>query len=294
MNNENPNTNVSDTTSEFKTVNPLEGSPSSVPTQSVNNTEQTQATVSSVPQESVSSTSNNAVANTAPAASHTVQQQEIISQAAQQTTAKVEEVKPVVDNSTPSSPENKDVNYKPPGKFKTFVLILFFAGLVAFIIFLPEIQAYIAENGFGKKKSSNENITTGKLVCTLDTNTSNLDKKLKRTFVFTDNKLESSTFMTTIKGDVTNDEKTLDGLAEQCKSIKSSVSDLDGINISCEYSSGKLVEKESFDYKTYDVEKVRAAYTEAGGDIIEYEYGYDIDKIMTSMRQSGFTCNKEK
>ena len=293
MNNENPNTNVSSDTSEFKTVNPLEAGTSSVPTQSINNTEQTQA-VSSTPQESVPNTNSDTVTNSVPSTSHTAQQQEIISQAAQQQTAKVEEVKPVVDNSTPSNPENKDINYKPPGKFKTFVLILFFAGLVAFIIFLPEIQAFIAENGFGKKKSSTENITTGKLVCSLDTNTANLDKKLKRTFVFADNKLESSTFMTTIKGDVTNDEKTLDGLAEQCKSIKSSVSDLDGINISCEYSSGKLVEKESFDYKTYDVEKVRAAYTEAGGDIIEYEYGYDIDKIMTSMRQSGFTCNKEK
>ena len=42
------------------------------------------------------------------------------------------------------------------------------------------------------------------------------------------------------------------------------------------------------------MEKVKTAYTEAGGDVLEYEYGHDIDKIQTTMLQGGFTCNKER
>ena len=37
-----------------------------------------------------------------------------------------------------------------------------------------------------------------------------------------------------------------------------------------------------------------AAYTEAGGSMLEFQKDDDIDHIMTNMRQGGFTCNKEK
>ena len=183
-------------------------------------------------------------------------------------------------------------NYKPPGKFKTFILLVFFALLIAFIIFLPEIQAFVAEYKSGNQTV--EEITTGKLVCTIDSNTVNLDKSVERIFSFTDKKLESAKFTTTIRGDITKDADALDELANQCNLIKQGVAGIDGITVGCEYEEGKIVEREHFDYKTFDIEKVRSAYTEAGGDVVEFEYGYDIDKVMTSMRQGGFTCNKEK
>ena len=185
-----------------------------------------------------------------------------------------------------------DINYKPPGAFKTLLLIIFFGGLVAFIIFLPEIQAYIAEYGFVGKGQTE--ITDGRLICTLDTNTTNLDKSFERTFIFADKKLESATFTTTTKGDITKDEKTLDELSNTCKMKKEYVSSISGIGITCDYSDGLLTEKEHFDYKDFDVEKVKTAYAEAGVDVIEYEYGYDIDKIKTSMLQAGFSCKIER
>ena len=185
-----------------------------------------------------------------------------------------------------------DINYKPPGAFKTLLLIIFFGGLVAFIIFLPEIQAYIAEYGFVGKGQTE--ITDGRLICTLDTNTTNLDKSFERTFIFADKKLESATFTTTTKGDITKDEKTLDELSNTCKMKKEYVSSISGIGITCDYSDGLLTEKEHFDYKDFDVEKVKTAYAEAGVDVIEYEYGYDIDKIKTSMLQAGVSCKIER
>ena len=195
-------------------------------------------------------------------------------------------------NAIENSSTNKNPNYKPPGAFKTFLLIVFFGGLVAFIIFLPEIQAFVAQQRSGKV-TSNE-ITTGKLICKLKTNTANLDKSFERIFNYTDKKLVSSTFTTVIKGDITEDATTLDELNEKCRLIKTSVADINGISITCDYASGILTEKETFDYKEYDMEKVKTAYTEAGGDVLEYEYGHDIDKIQTTMLQGGFTCNKER
>ena len=195
-------------------------------------------------------------------------------------------------NAIENGSTNKNPNYKPPGAFKTFILIVFFGGLVAFIIFLPEIQAFVAQQRSGKV-TSNE-ITTGKLICKLKTNTANLDKSFERIFNYTDKKLVSSTFTTVIKGDITEDATTLDELNEKCRLIKTSVADINGISITCDYASGILTEKETFDYKEYDMEKVKTAYTEAGGDVLEYEYGHDIDKIQTTMLQGGFTCNKER
>ena len=83
-------------------------------------------------------------------------------------------------------------------------------------------------------------------------------------------------------------------LNEQCTNIKANVAKMSGISVSCEYENGLLTEKESFDYATYDAEEVSAAYTEAGGSMLEFQKDEDIDLIMTNMRQGGFTCNKEK
>ena len=187
---------------------------------------------------------------------------------------------------------DKASNYKPPGVFKSLILILFFGGLVAFIIFLPEIQAYVADYMSGNTGASE--ITSGKLKCSLETNTTNFNKTFERVFVFSDKKLQSATFTSITKGDITEDEEALDQLNEVCKLKKDAVSTVGGVNVVCEYSNGLLTEREHFDYKNFNIETVKAAYAEAGADVIEYEYGYDIDKINTAMLQAGFTCKKEK
>ena len=204
------------------------------------------------------------------------------------------ETNPGPDKETLKQEKLKNIqnNYKAPSKFKTFMLIVFFILLIAFIFFLPEIQVYFSELTSGKKEE--EEITTGKLVCTLDASTTNLTKEIERVFTFTDKKLQSATFTTVIKGDPTKDEDALNEANDKCVLIKKSIKGVEGISVECKYEEGKLEEIEKFDYKTYEIEKVRTAYSEAGGEVVEYDYGHDIDKVMTSMRQGGFTCNKEK
>ena len=185
-----------------------------------------------------------------------------------------------------------DVEYKPPGKANTVMLIIFFIALIAFVIFLPDIQALIAQYKAGPVEV--EEIKTGKLVCSLTSSTVNLDHEITRVFEYTDDKLQSAKFTTIIRGDATIDEETLDEYNAQCKQIKENLDGLTGVSLNCEYENGKVTEKESFDYATYNIEDVTAAYAEAGGTVLEFEFEQDINSVMTNMRQGGFTCSKEK
>ena len=185
-----------------------------------------------------------------------------------------------------------DVNYKPTSTGNTVMLVIFFIVLIAFVIFLPDIQTLIAQYKAGPVEV--EEITSGKLVCTLSSNTVNLDRDITRVFEYSDNKLVSAKFTTIVRGDPSLDEETLDELNAQCEQIKTNVQELEGASVSCSYEDGKLTEQETFDFGTYKIEEVSAAYTEAGGTVIEFQAGEEIDSVMTNMRQGGFVCNKEK
>lgn len=184
-----------------------------------------------------------------------------------------------------------EVEYKPPSKFKVGLMLFFFVLILAFIIFLPEVTQYMSDLFDKKDKTVNE-ITTGKLVCKLDSTTANLDKNYVRTFQFTDNKIEKVTFETTTRGDITQDEATLNELNKQCTNIRDGLESLNGASIECDYQDGKLVETEKFDLVTYDYEQTSAAYTEAGADMLKFDNGEDVDKVKTSMLQAGFSCEK--
>ena len=184
-----------------------------------------------------------------------------------------------------------EVEYKPPSKFKIGLMLFFFVLILAFIIFLPEVTQYMSDL-FDKKDKTVIEITTGKLVCKLDSTTANLDKNYVRTFQFTDNKIEKVTFKTTTRGDITQDEATLNELNKQCTDIRDGLESLNGASIECDYQNGKLVETEKFDLATYDYEQTSAAYTEAGADMLKFDNGEDVDRVKTSMLQAGFSCEK--
>ena len=185
-------------------------------------------------------------------------------------------------------------NYQPPSKFKMAMTIFMIVSIILFGMFLPEISTGINKFLGPKAEGPAPDPTTGTLVCTLESNTSNLDKTFTRKFKYEDNKLKSAVLETVTRGDITLDEKTLDELNNQCQTISKAVEEYQGIQIICEYSHGLLTERERFDFKTYNIEAIEAAYAEAGSTVVEFEYDADIDEIMKNMRQAGFTCNKEK
>lgn len=185
-----------------------------------------------------------------------------------------------------------EINYTPPSKFKVVLLVLFFIALLGFIIFLPDISSLVSKYRSGNIDDKEEVITTGRLECSLSTNTANLDKEYDAVFKFTDSKLERTEFVYTTRGDVTLDEETLDKLANTCKQLKENVKSMQGVTIQCNYSDGKLEEIQSFDLSVIDVDKLGSAFTEAGGTNPTYQYGQDIDKIESNMKASNYTCKR--
>ena len=206
------------------------------------------------------------------------------------TTIDINKAKELSKTPTVPKPEKE---YKPPSKAKTIIMILFFIGIIAFIIFLPEVESFLRLNVFNRPQEEQE-ITSGTLLCTIEDNTVNLTIERTREFDFIDNKLEKARFTTVTKGDSTSDEDTLTNTYNKCKNIKEGTDSLTGVSISCVQEEGKVSSTESFDFSKYDVEKVSAAYSEAGGSILEYDYQTNIDSIMTAMQRSGFSCEKQK
>ena len=185
-------------------------------------------------------------------------------------------------------------DYKPPSKFQTNFTIFMFIIIILFALFLPEISNYITFVLGGGNQPLPQDPVTGVLNCKLETVTSNLDKTFTRKFTYEENKLKKVELETTTRGDITLDEEILDNLYNKCETIMNSVeSATASVSIKCNYKEGLLVEKEIFNLQSFDPKTIESAYAEAGRTILEFDYDADIDVIMKSMRQAGFTCSKE-
>lgn len=184
-------------------------------------------------------------------------------------------------------------DYTPPSKAKIILLIIFFIALILFIIFLPQISSMISNYKSGVNYQKQEEITTGKLVCTLSATTKELDKEYEITFDFTDKKTKKSKYIIITRGDSTT-ENSLDELNEKCNNLKKETDGLDGFSIKCDYTDTKLVETQYFNLETIDKEKLGAAFTEAGGILPTYEFNQDIDSIEKNMKASKYTCERQK
>lgn len=187
-----------------------------------------------------------------------------------------------------------EINYTPPSRFKVFLLVLLFVVLIAFVIFLPDITKFVDAFKAGELTNKEEvKITTGRLNCSLSTNTANLDKKYDVTFNFTDNQLEYMEYNITTRGNANLDEEVLDELNAYCKQLEDNVVGMNGVTIRCDYTNSQLVESQSFNLVDVDIEALDSAFIEAGGNYPEYKYGQDIDNIEKNMLASGYTCNRE-
>ena len=200
---------------------------------------------------------------------------------------------PSPNNTFPNENLKKvDVEYTPQSKSKTIGMIVIFVLLIGFVIFLPQITDIISH--YGSNHSVVEKITSGELICTLNTSTSNLDKSYENTFIFIDNQLEKAELVSVTRGDVSLDAKELDALADECKRLSSNVDSLEGISVRCNYTSGKFTQTEIYDLEKVDFLELSPIYAESGLTVLEYRYHEDIDGIEQDMNASGYTCNRNK
>lgn len=185
-----------------------------------------------------------------------------------------------------------EIEYKPPSSFKLFLMFVFFLLLLFFIIFLPDIQERISLMQSGHTVV--EKIETGKLNCSLKTNTYNLDINYHRVFEMVDNKLTKVSFTIETKGDVDEDAEALQSVYDKCEALDKATESVEGVNISCVSEIGKITEKQSYNLPVIDSTNLRAIFNEVGVEYPGYSNEQDMDKIERNMKAAGYTCEREK
>lgn len=171
--------------------------------------------------------------------------------------------------------------------------IIFFIALIAFVIFLPDIRNLIVAY---KTHVEEEEVDSGKLICTLDRSTDDFDITYTETFNFKQYKLKTYTYKVETKGDSNKDIAKFQELYNACDNLSRTVgmSKLSGIIVDCSYVEGddKVVQTQNFDYNTIDKNGVKSAYTEAGVEYPEFELDDNINEIEKSVLAGGFSCSK--
>ena len=199
---------------------------------------------------------------------------------------------PTNSGAVPAPNNQPSSDYVPPSKGKVFFMFFFFALLIGFVVFLPNITEMIHKYQSGENQKPVEKIVDGKLTCTLEKSNDNFDFNYTAIFTYSNNKLERLSLTTITKGDISKDANQLDELANKCSLLEKSVEDIDEVTIRCNYTDGELEEKQSFSLGTLDYKKLDSAFSEAGGTVPNYQYGESIDSIEKEMNASGYTCNR--
>lgn len=184
---------------------------------------------------------------------------------------------------------NSNTEETKPSKFKTFMAILLFIFFFAFVYFLPEITNFINEK---KSERLKEEITTGRLVCNLQKDTSDLDVSINAIFEFTNKEITKLTFTTTSKGDLSTDKEQLEKLNSDCNILKNEVIKYDGVSIVCSLNNGINTTKQILDYEKLDEEKVSSSYIEAGGVYPEFKKNEQVSSVESKMISSGYECER--
>lgn len=179
-------------------------------------------------------------------------------------------------------------------KGSTLGLFILFGGLLALIIFLPDIQAYITNQRYLKSQEVKEKITTGTLECTMDDSSETLDYDYTFNFGFSDNKLTRLKSITEIRGDVSLDEAELSKLKGECDLLESVTSGLNGVSVSCKLENGLLTKSQTFNFASIVVDDAITAYVEAGGSYPFYRNGDNVDEVERDLISSGYTCERTK
>ena len=172
-------------------------------------------------------------------------------------------------------------------------MIVFFIFMFAFIMFLPDISTFVSLKKAEEEQKKAPVITTGSLTCTLSRTSEAFNLDYTAVFEFTDSKLDKLIYTSATKGDAVVDEIPLTNLLTKCETLQEEVYGNDGVRIECSQSGGMVVETQTLNYNTLNVEKVTSAYIEAGGVYPEFKKGQDIDGIEKNMNASGYTCERK-
>ena len=213
----------------------------------------------------------------------------------------VKEVKPKDDNSNKGKvkdqPNNgtsqKEVVVKEKGGFfGRFILFLFIIFLFAFVYYLPEISQYIEDYKKAKSGIEDGSMKSGTMTCTLTKdNKDNLSTIYETTFTYTKNKLKKTEQVTSykLKDDATS-TSTLDESENECQELKSALTGVSGIDVSCSKTAVLQKTTQVIDYTKFNVEKVTTNIAEYKGFYPEFQLDQSVAGIRKNLEDAGYSC----
>ena len=179
---------------------------------------------------------------------------------------------------------------KKTSNLKMYLSFIFLALLILMIVFLPEINTFV-HDFFNKKEAENTpSITSGHLICTLETNDSNFNYEYETDFSFKDSKLYKLTLTTKTVGDLNLDATDLSGLNASCQLLQFQTSKFDGVEVMCDLAGNTFTNTQTLDYEVLNRDEVTTAYLEAGGIYPDYKYEENIDDIEKDMNAQNYSC----
>ena len=195
------------------------------------------------------------------------------------------------NNQTPP-PTNEVVIKKKGNPISTILLVLFIIFLFAFVYFLPEISQFIED--YKKQKSGVEDgsMKSGTMTCTLTKdNTDSLSTIYDITFTYTKNKLKKTEQMTSykLKDDATSTD-TLDDSENECQNLKSALTDVTGIDVSCAKTAVLQKTTQIIDYTKFNAEEITTNIAEYKGFYPEYQLDQSIAGIRKNLEEVGYSC----
>lgn len=190
--------------------------------------------------------------------------------------------------------EKVKVDYKPPSKFKLFLMFLMFAIILGCILFMDQITLFVAT--LNQKPVEEEvvedSITSGNLVCDLKTSNETYDLIYSIDISFVNKEIKSFNYDVATKGDKTLDYANLNLLYTNCKGLSGALSTSDnGASLSCDMFEGTVTESHSFDYSKYNSDSVKTLYTQYGISLPSFISDTNIDSVEKSLLDSDYTCN---
>ncbi len=279
-----PNINVSnDTTQNINVVNDT----STIPVVNENDIQQEQSIQQTPqPQETNGSTSSKST----PKVVKVEHIKEVVKEVKpKDTNSKKEKVKEQPNNDTP---QKEVVIKKSGGFFSRFILFLFIIFLFAFVYYLPEISQYIEDYKKQKNGIDDGSMKSGTMTCTLTKdNNDNLSTVYETTFTYTKNKLKKTEQITSYKlKDDAISTATLDESENECQELKSALTGVSGIEVSCSKTAVLQKTTQTIDYTKFNAEEVTTNIAEFKGFYPEYQLDQSIAGIRKNLEEAGYSC----
>lgn len=169
---------------------------------------------------------------------------------------------------------------------KPILLIIAFVLLLATIIFLPYSQKLFDTFFSEDKEEIVEDITNGKLVCSMESDDNSISFQYTETYVFSEGEVNSLEHKVLIQGnaDYLNQRKN------QCDVLKQNAVSISGVTIDCDLSNDEMIENQFFNLSRFDTMSVDASFTEAGGVLPNAKKGDSYKEVKRVMEMSGYEC----